>query len=121
MDIKEGEHTALVKAIEIFLFHGCTMTPWSIRFVVSSSIHSPEYLNIAVFPNPSTGIFRLTSGNVFNTAVLVQIFNVTGMVVKKWYWNGKSENVDISNVAKGVYIIKVTDQKNLGVTKLIVQ
>ncbi|MEN8225577.1 MAG: peptide-N-glycosidase F-related protein, partial [Bacteroidota bacterium] len=85
------------------------------------SVNSPEYLNIRAYPNPSGGTFKLTSSNVFNKAVLVQISNITGVVVKQWYWNGEPEIVDISNVASGLYFIKVTNDKNLGVTKIIIQ
>ena len=85
------------------------------------SIQTPKYLTIDVAPNPNTGIFRISSSRIFSNPVLVQIFDVSGTVVKQWYWNGEAENVNLSASAKGLYIIKVSDDKDLQVTKIIVQ
>jgi hypothetical protein len=85
------------------------------------SIHSPKSLSIKVAPNPSTGIFRLSSSRIFNKPVLIQIFNVSGLIVDQGYWNGEDRNIDLSGFAKGLYILKVSDEKDLQTKKLIVQ
>lgn len=85
------------------------------------SINTPKQLNIAVAPNPTTGIVRLSSSRIFNKPVFVQVFNVSGEVVKQWYWNGEAENIDLSSSAKGLYIVKVADEKDVQITKIIVQ
>ncbi len=85
------------------------------------SIPSLESLNIEVAPNPNTGIFRLSAGRTFNKPVLVQIFNISGTVVKQLYWKGEDYYVNLSSSAKGLYIVKVSDEEDLQTTKIVVQ
>ncbi len=84
-------------------------------------ITAPKYLKVDVAPNPNNGIFKLTSSRIFNKPVLVQIFNVSGTVVNQWYWNGEANNVDLSASAKGLYIVKVSDEEDIHITKIIIQ
>jgi hypothetical protein len=78
--------------------------------------------NLQIFPNPSTGIFTLTSSEKFSS---VEISDVLGNVVKKS--NALTPpstplgmTFDLSFRPKGIYFIKVMDEKgNFGVKKII--
>ncbi len=58
--------------------------------------------NFSVFPNPSKGIFHLTS----NHNTVIEISNLLGDIV---YFNDHiiaNENIDLSSLNNGIYFIK---------------
>ena len=66
-----------------------------------------ELSGISVFPNPSNGIFTV------NAAVAgvytVEVTNVIGEIVHAERINGTT-SIDLSNVAKGVYMVRVSSE-----------
>ena len=80
--------------------------------------------NFSVYPNPSTGIISLLTGDV-QTAdnIMVEIFDIHG---NTWYSATKTDqlslsSIDLSNAAKGMYIIRLYDDKGIRSRKLILQ
>ncbi|MBP6312169.1 MAG: T9SS type A sorting domain-containing protein [Flavobacteriales bacterium] len=71
-------------------------------------ISEVERLNgITVFPNPSNGIFRVNAevAGVYT----VEVTNVIGEIVHAERINGSTE-IDLSNAAKGVYMVRVSNE-----------
>lgn len=85
------------------------------------SIEILEEYSLKVTPNPNFGIFRLSASTDFSEPVLVQVFNLSGSVVKQWYWNGESEYVDISSLPRGLYIINAYNTDYFMSKKIVVQ
>ena len=78
---------------------------------------------IEIYPNPNAGEFTLLMlPEMVNTKTSVFIYNVLGEVV---YTNEDIQNhystIDISNHPKGVYLIKVINQDEIFVGKVIYQ
>ena len=77
--------------------------------------------SITVFPNPSNGVFNLSSNNKPNTQCTVAIYNLMGNMVDQFMWNGENTIIDLSKLATGVYIMKVSNKDKFEVKKLIVR
>lgn len=62
---------------------------------------------IALYPNPATDVFTL------NTAVAkVEVYSITGQLVKTFGANASYNMYDVSGLSKGVYLVKLTDNSN---------
>jgi hypothetical protein len=88
-----------------------------------SSLDKSIVLNVS--PNPNKGLFTLNV-NTTNVAELnIQVMNVQGQTVyaKNNFENiaDVSEQIDLSNNAKGIYFINVTSDKGIKTHKVIVQ
>ena len=73
--------------------------------------------NVVLFPNPSSSFFT-TNTNVNQ----IEIFSITGQLVKKFENRSSGYQFNISDLNQGVYLVKVTDENNREKTmKLIKQ
>ncbi|WP_396192811.1 T9SS type A sorting domain-containing protein [Flavobacterium sp.] len=74
---------------------------------------------ITIYPNPSDGIyyFNLTEEDADTQ---IQVFNLLGEQVFSNLLLGKQENeIDLSNLAKGCYLVKLSNLENTTTQKLI--
>jgi hypothetical protein len=65
---------------------------------------------LTIFPNPASDLVRLTSNDMVDQVVL---YNVLGSVIQTYTVNAKSVDLDVSQLATGLYYIKAirgTDQ-----------
>ncbi|MCC6372051.1 MAG: T9SS type A sorting domain-containing protein [Bacteroidia bacterium] len=72
-----------------------------------------------VYPNPSKGIFIVE----FNKSIsrLVEVTDVTGRLVLSQKADSDKFSFDLSNVSKGVYLIKITSADGVNMTRVIKQ
>jgi hypothetical protein len=71
-----------------------------------ASISENELDLISVYPNPSTGLITIYSGDVNLNAV--KVFNAQGQVVYELNnLQTVKQDVDLRNMAKGVYTLRV--------------
>ena len=70
---------------------------------------------IKIFPNPSNGKYYLTAKRLSNKIVSIEIINVLGQVIysteQKSLSNDYSKTINITNVSKGPYFLKITINK----------
>lgn len=72
---------------------------------------------LMVYPNPAKKSFGLNIPSDFNKNQLsVTILNMAGNTLRTFAY---AENYDISNLPKGIYLVKVTDGKHTQTTKLL--
>lgn len=68
-----------------------------------AGVDSFDPASFMVFPNPSSGVFTISTGQLFS----YQIMNLMGKVIVED--NGtQTETVDLSDFSNGVYLVKVT-------------
>ena len=74
---------------------------------------------INVYPNPSNSHFRVN--NLLNTTQ-IQIFNINGELIYNSICKQDYLNIDLSNQAKGIYFLKITDENfKIKQAKLVLQ
>lgn len=87
--------------------------------ITENQIHS----NISFYPNPSKGKFFYKVGNRHYKNVKIEIYNMVG---KEIYYNSNFDNqtsneIDLSNFPKGIYLVKIDKGKGLETGKIIIQ
>ena len=102
--------------------YACGQSGIIYKYTGTSGINDFEQLNgISIFPNPSNGKFKLSIDNmVLGEKYDISIIDVLGNVIQQKELNSVQE-VDISNKAKGIYFVKVQDEKEIAIKKIIVE
>ena len=80
-----------------------------------------DNFKLNIYPNPSNGYFNLTTNTIFMTDANVDIYNLSGVLLKEMKWNGEPIVLNLSDLSKGIYILKVSNAKGIEYKKLIVQ
>ncbi len=84
-----------------------------------------ELVNMTLLPNPTTGMIRLRFNSNENQQAELMIADMTGRVIIQQRINtafGKNERyIDISNFAKGTYLVKLKTSANIMIEKLVKQ
>jgi len=76
-------------------------------------------IGIQVFPNPNTGMFTIELVNGLTKNIVVS--DLTGRIVLEQTTTADVINVNISNLANGVYYVKVLSNNNTDILKVIKQ
>lgn len=76
--------------------------------------------NFNVFPNPSTDLVNIEIETTNNLAVQVQLFDILGRNVLSTELDNGKATLDVSNLNKGLYIVKATSQGKAIATSSIV-
>ena len=80
-----------------------------------------ELPNLVVYPNPSNGIFNLNTIKSTGALFTVAVYNVVGTLVQQFKWDGSKTTLDLSNAAKGIYVVQVSNGNWSEIKKLVVQ
>lgn len=62
-----------------------------------------------LYPNPAKSIINISSPHEFSSATVATIYSYSGRMIKKVLYRNIINGIDISNIAKGNYIIKIED------------
>ncbi|MFZ4401170.1 MAG: peptide-N-glycosidase F-related protein [Bacteroidales bacterium] len=84
-------------------------------------VNSTDYFKLNIHPNPSKGIFNLSADTRFKNTAAVRIFNLQGIVIKEFNWNGDDTIFDLTDVSNGIYVMEVKNMNGYEIKKLIVQ
>jgi len=96
-----------------------TIAPRTITvYKFTSALGTPEYnsTQLALYPNPANDSFEL---NI--PAKSVDIYTLTGQLVKSFVSNDAGFLYDISGLSGGMYLVKITDENNHASTKKLVK
>ena len=83
------------------------------NFIIDGTLSNQDFElgNVAIYPNPSTGLFTVSTGN--KAIDKVAVYDVTGKVVlsKNNFSNANSQTIlDMRNVSSGVYFVRITSE-----------
>lgn len=76
--------------------------------------------NIAIYPNPSNGLFILETLNTSDKMAKLQVVNTIGEIVLEKIMENELETIDLRELSNGVYFVKINSNKN-SVTKKIIK
>ncbi|MEJ0029882.1 MAG: T9SS type A sorting domain-containing protein [Bacteroidota bacterium] len=84
-----------------------------------NSSHSPIVSvdftgHIKVWPNPSAGVFNISSSDVY-----VEVWNTQGKKILSSMMDGSKTGIDISEQPAGVYVLKIYNSEGVSVHRLV--
>ncbi len=85
-----------------------------VALLTSNNEIMPE-INISVFPNPANDNLTIRSSEKAN----VDIYTLQGQLVKSTQSKEEETTINLTNLSKGVYLIKVITEKGIMVNKLV--
>jgi hypothetical protein len=95
--------------------------PYPVKAKEEIAEGSVEYQQVdALYPNPTTGRFSVTFSKALNNATIL-LTDLNGKVMQRFRANGHKVDFDISNVAAGVYFIRINDNGNAITKKVLKQ
>jgi hypothetical protein len=91
-------------------------------FVIEGTLATNDFElnNIAVYPNPSTGIFNLALGTFSPESIIV--YDLSGKVIHKEdnvTLSNFNYQLNLANASSGIYFIKIADQEKSIVKRII--
>jgi len=95
-------------------------TPGASNELTISVEESPRLTDIRVYPNPSNERIKIELGSVPTLPYRLNIFNMAGYKVKSIQANGSSISLEVSDLAPGIYLIRV-EASFVGSYKLVIQ
>lgn len=84
---------------------------------VSSSVTSSYFEEILAFPNPTTGILTLTG---IENIQSITIQTLLGRKIQSIINQENERNIDLTDLAKGIYLIQLTTYDNYSKTIKII-
>lgn len=87
----------------------------------SSGIKELENIGFSIFPNPASEIINLNINNANNTDQTLNIYNVTGALVKSEMLNQSNRQINIEDLSNGVYIVEIKSKEFIENQRLIIQ
>jgi len=76
---------------------------------------------VSVYPNPSNGKFDVELSNTSSTGITIHVLDINGKTILNQTMNSSRESIDISDFAKGVYILNISGNDFNANKKLVVE
>jgi hypothetical protein len=73
---------------------------------------------LTIYPNPNTGVFTISSGG--NNGMKIEVFNLLGSRILSQVSTENKVNINLGDVSKGIYLVKVTMDGVTTTTKVTV-
>ena len=91
-------------------------------FVISGTLSSEnfELNNVFIYPNPSKGVFTISVGNLQPTGI--EVYDLTGKKVfakNEIAISNFETKIDLSNLTQGIYFVKIIDNNQSTVKRII--
>lgn len=119
--------TWTLRVYDLYTGDNGTLNSWSIEIctqTVTLSSDSFGLENFTLYPNPNNGNFNIQFTSTSGNEIKVNIHDIRGReIYSKSYTNNGlfNENLQLSNVQSGVYLVTVQDGSRKEVKKIVVQ
>ena len=114
-------HTEDITNLEVIVFVQDMTTKAIMQAAKATTLLSSNAFELAnqvkLYPNPTSGILKVTAENNFQ----MQIIDVLGKVVYSSENVANGVNIDLSNLQKGVYIAKIVENEKISTQKIILK
>jgi hypothetical protein len=93
------------------------------NLITSFTEKASESTFLNFYPNPTTGKFKIQSDQNTSNKINLKIYNLLGeKIFEKSDFNPQSSNeIDLSNSPKGIYLIKINDGENRYSKKVVIE
>lgn len=91
-----------------------------IRVEAGAGISDVENSNMSIYPNPANDIVNVSINGVEGN-VNVQIVDINGRTVKEVSGNAQSMNIEVGNLSRGTYFVRMTGENVNVVRKLVLK
>lgn len=92
-------------------------------FKSSATIGIPEInaeLSFVAYPNPAKEFIKIAINNfIVSDGNTIRIYGIDGRVLKQQLLQKETTEVDVSDLAKGVYLLELTEKTKKRIIKLI--
>ena len=75
-------------------------------------------LEVTLFPNPVNNELNIHFSSDLN-AIKGTIYTITGQKIQEFYQKSKSKKIDVSNLTKGIYFLRLASEKGTSLHKII--
>jgi hypothetical protein len=110
--------------VSLVIDNGCGQDPAEISITVDPlSINDINDVDFAVYPNPASSFVNITLGSKVVESGLVEIMDVTGRVLNSQVITAGQTiaTIDISDLASGSYLVKLSVDNKASVTSVVKQ
>ena len=90
-----------------------------IRSNLCISINNISNNTFAIYPNPNNGVFNIVTTN--NASNKITITDISGKLVYENNTNTNNILVDLNNVNKGIYFVKIFNEAGVKIEKIIIK
>ena len=74
------------------------------------------FSKMELYPNPTSNAFMLSLD-----AKKVEIYSMTGQLIKTENNSFANKEINVSDLSKGIYIVKITNSNNLSISKKLIK
>jgi len=96
--------------------------------MLSGSIHgtgifdnNKSVLQFQLFPNPTSDIVQLKTENIRNEELTMNIYNVTGELMRTEILKKNQQHINIADLRNGIYMLELNSEKLTGKKKIVIQ
>ncbi len=100
----------------------------SLPLVVGVDNYVPKQnqsIDFEVYPNPSSGKFRLNFPNETNQKLVCTVIAINGQTLRTYFFDNSQEAadrlLDVSSLSKGVYFVQIYTEKGMNAKKIVLQ
>ena len=81
-----------------------------------------DVVDISIYPNPVSDYLQLDlPSELINQDVTVEVINIQGQTVQQFRFNGNAENLNVSNLPAGTYLLNIISDNFIGRDRFIKQ
>jgi PKD repeat protein len=106
-------------SVDVFDTNGCIATSQAFNFVIQG-MYAVSNNEINIYPNPSTSVLNIEV-KYLTSYSLIEMINTQGQIVFSKKVNAKNTSINIETLPKGIYFVKLIDDKNWQVKKVIIE
>lgn len=88
---------------------------------ITLNVKEMDYIGFAIYPNPTAGYVTINSFGQPNQNYTVSIYSMIGKLEKQFAWTGDRRSIDCSTLAKGIYIVSVSNKTVREFKKLVIE
>lgn len=77
--------------------------------------------NYQIYPNPATNSLFILCKNELTCSGKVQIIDLQGQLLYQDELHNSDQNIDLKNLSSGIYFLKIIEEKNVFISRIIIE